>query len=403
MTAVKQLRLGVVGYGNRGVIAERGASADGHASVVSVFDPSEAGRDRARRKFGDAILVTDSFEELTASSIDAAFVTSPDDAHAEQAVALLRAGVPVFVDKPLAITLGDADRILRTAYETGTKLYVGHNMRHMPVIRLMKSIVDSGRIGQVKAVWCRYFVGDGGDRFFKDWHAERSRVNSLLLQKGAHDIDIIHWLAGGYSRRVTAMGGLTLYGDITDRSGRGEGELVRDWLDRDKNWPPRANTNMNPVIDVEDLSMMTMQLDNGVFASYQECHYTPDYWRNYTIIGDAGRIENFGLGAEGFVRVWDRRTEFKEHGDEEIPIPDIEGGHHGADPALLAEFLRFVRDGVPTETSPVAAREAVAAGALAAESMRGGNHPQDIPPLDPEIRAYFERGQQRDTTRQPGN
>ncbi|MEE6283190.1 Gfo/Idh/MocA family protein [Georgenia sunbinii] len=393
MTAQQQLRLGVVGYGNRGVIAQRAAAADGHSEVVAVYDPHPAAHRRAREQLGADVRIAGSLEELT--GLDAVFLTSPDDAHEDQAVALLHAGVPLFVDKPLAITLEGADRILQAAYDSGTKLYVGHNMRHMPVIRQLKQLVDEGRIGEVKAVWCRYFVGDGGDRFFKDWHADRRRVNSLLLQKGAHDIDVIHWLAGGYSRRVSAMGGLSVYGGITDRHDGTGDRLVRDWLDRDHNWPPLANTGLNPVVDVEDISMMTMQLDNGAFATYNECHFTPDYWRNYTVIGTEGRLENFGLGGEGgYVRLWNRRTEFKEHGDEEFPIPQVIGGHHGADPALLAEFLRFVRDGTPTETSPVAAREAVAAGALATASMRGDGSAQVVPPLSAHIRDYFDNGQQ---------
>ena len=72
----------------------------------------------------------------------------------------------------------------------------------------------------MKAVWCRHFVGNGGDYYFKDWHADRRRPTGLLLQKGAHDIDVIHWLAGGYDRRVSAMGALAVYGDITDRRDR---------------------------------------------------------------------------------------------------------------------------------------------------------------------------------------
>ncbi|HLS04593.1 MAG TPA: Gfo/Idh/MocA family oxidoreductase [Actinomycetales bacterium] len=395
MTAGKQLRLGVVGYGNRGVIAQRATAADGNSAVVAVFDPHAPAQERARDFFGPEIRIASKLEEL--DDLDAVFITSPDDAHAAQAVKLLKLGVPIFVDKPLAITIDGADDILQTAYETGTKLYVGHNLRHMPVMRLFKQIIDSGRIGEVKAVWCRYFVGDGGDRFFKDWHAERARVNSLLLQKGAHDIDIIHWLAGGYTRQVSAMGGNVIYNQITDRH-QGQGKrLVRDWLNREKNWPPLNNTGMNPVIDVEDISMMTMHLDNGVFGTYNECHFTPDYWRNYTVIGTEGRIENFGLGDDGVVRIWDRRTVFKEHGDEEIPIPSAKGGHYGADPALLAEFLRFVREGIPTETSPVAAREAVAAASLATASMRGNGSMHQVPALPDKVRSYFDNGQIRNT------
>ena len=52
---------------------------------------------------------------------------------------------------------------------------------------------------------------------------------------------------------------------------------------------------------------MLMELDNGVLASYEQCHFTPDYWRSYTVIGDAGRVENFGDGPGGRIAVWDRR------------------------------------------------------------------------------------------------
>ncbi|MGO1201167.1 MAG: Gfo/Idh/MocA family protein, partial [Dermabacteraceae bacterium] len=331
-TPPRQLRLGLVGNGNRGIIAQRAALDDGHAAVVAVADPHPSGQARARERFGDDVAIGPDLEVLLTQELDAAFVTSLDHQHADHAVALLEAGIAVFVDKPLATTLDDADRVLRAAQASGSRLYVGHNMRHMPVIRLMRQLIDEGRIGQVKAIWCRYFVGDGGDRFFKDWHAERKNVNSLLLQKGAHDIDVIHWLAGGYSRRVSAMGDLTVYGDVTSRTDR-SGQLVTDWLDREKNWPPLSQQGLNPVIDVEDLSMMTMALDNGVFATYSECHYTPDYWRNYTVIGTEGRIENFGLGHEGVVKLWNRRTEFNPDGDEQFPIPEAQGGHHGADPA----------------------------------------------------------------------
>ena len=182
--------------------------------------------------------------------------------------------------------------MLETAFRTGTKLYVGHNMRHMPVVRQMREIIDSGAIGEVKAVWCRHFVGNGGDYYFKDWHAERKNTTGLLLQKGAHDIDVIHWLAGGYTERVTAVGGLAVYGDVESRRDRTD-RRMGDWFSLE-NWPPTEQTGLNPVIDVEDISMMQMELDNGVLASYQQCHFTPDYWRNYTVIGTEGRLENFG-------------------------------------------------------------------------------------------------------------
>ena len=74
-------------------------------------------------------------------------VTTPDWTHAEVAIDFLRAGIAVYLEKPLAITVEDADEVLRTAHETGTKLYVGHNFRHAAVVRLMHDIIARGEIG----------------------------------------------------------------------------------------------------------------------------------------------------------------------------------------------------------------------------------------------------------------
>jgi hypothetical protein len=143
---------------------------------------------------------------------------------------------------------------------------------------------------------------------------------------------------------------------------------------------------LNPVIDVEDLSMMTMALDNGVFATYEQCHYTPDYWRNYTVIGTEGRLENIGDGSDGGrIGLWNRRHIGQSPPDVAIPVEEAEGGHGGADPSIVAEFLRYVRDGGQTVTDPFAAREAVAAGYAATMSLRAGGVPVDIPP--PTVRA----------------
>lgn len=381
-----ELRLAVVGAGARSVIA-RHAVESGAGRIVAVVDPGESARLRGIEAFGcDAAFA--SHDELVAASaagfaVDAAFVTSPDDTHAEIAVALLRAGIAVYLEKPLAIDVADADAILAAAADTGTRLYVGHNMRHMSVVRTMRDLVLRGDIGEVKAVWCRHFVGNGGDYYFKDWHAERAKANGLLLQKGAHDIDVIHWLAGGTSELVTGLGGLTVYGGIEDRRDNSD-RTMPEWFSLD-NWPPLSQTELNPVIDVEDLSMVSMRLDNGVFASYQQCNYTPDYWRNYTVIGTEGRLENFGDGDGAVVRVWNTRTIYSERGDAEYAVRGDEGGHDDADRLTVAEFIAFVRDGIATTTSAVAARNAVATAVAATESIRSGGEPRRVRPVDPDI------------------
>lgn len=384
------IRIAVVGYGLRGSVA-REAHRPGRGSAVTVVcDPDPGARERARADFPDALLTAD-LDEALAAGVDAAMVLTPDDRHAGPAIRALEAGVAVFCEKPVATSLADADAMLAAARRTGSRLYVGHNMRHMPVVVLMRDLVARGAVGEVKAVWCRHFVGHGGDFYFKDWHADRSRSVGLLLQKGAHDIDVVHWLAGAPSRRVQAMGAQALYAGIDDRQDR-TGQVMPQWFSLD-NWPPTEQKGLHPVVDVEDVSQVNMLLDNGVLASYQQCHFTPDYWRNYTVIGTHGRLENTGDSSGSEVHLWNRRHSGSAPPDEVFVVPEATGGHGGADVALVDEFVRFVRDGGGTATSPVAARDSVAAGLRATESLRSGGQALDVPRLDDGLVAYFDAGQ----------
>lgn len=384
------MKIGVVGFGLRAGLWRHAHKPGQGSQVTIVCDTSERGRADAAERIPTA-RVTSDLQELLDSGIDAVLVLTPDNQHAAVAVRTLKAGIPTFCEKPLDITVEAADSILQAAYESGTRLYVGHNMRHMPVVVQMRELIEQGTIGEVKAVWCRHFVGHGGDYYFKDWHSEQKNVTSLLLQKGAHDIDVIHWLANGYTKRVSAVGDLAVYGAVTDRSDN-SAKRMGDWFSLE-NWPPAEQHGLAEQIDVEDISMMNMVLDNGVLASYQQCHFTPDYWRNYTVIGTKGRIENFGDGPGERIGVWTKRTVGYAEPDQSIAIRDGEGGHGGADPRLIAEFLRFAADGGPTQTSPVAARQAVAAGVLAAESLRADGGAREVPPLPAELLEYFANGQ----------
>ncbi|HWC22170.1 MAG TPA: hypothetical protein VG502_07730 [Flexivirga sp.] len=64
-----------------------------------------------------------------------------------------------------------------------------------------------------------------------------------------------------------------------------------------------------------------------------------------------------------------------------------------ADVLTVGEFIEFVRNGTPTDTSPLSARDAVAAGVAGAESIRSGGRPVHVPEIDAAVRAYFERNQ----------
>lgn len=386
---MNDLRIGVIGAGGRGSLARHAHQPSNGSRIVACCDLSQDVLNAQKERYGQDILVTDDYRILLQQDLDAVFICTPDYLHEEQAVAALESGTAVYLEKPIAITTAGCDRILETAQHTRTKLYVGHNMRHMTFVQKMKELIDNGAIGDVKTAWCRHFVGHGGDFYFKDWHADRHNTTSLLLQKAAHDIDVLHWLCNGYSRLVNALGGLTLYDQVTDRQ---TAPLPRSQITATDQWPPLSQTNLYPTINVEDVSMMQMQLDNGVFAAYQQCHFTPDYWRNYTIIGTEGRIENFGdTQPNAVVKLWNKRVrDYNPDADAVFPVGATPGAHGGADARIVAEFIRFVGEGGSIKTSPLAARYSVAAGCAATDSLRANGVPVMVTAVDQQIADYFQ-------------
>lgn len=386
---MKELRIGVIGVGGRGLLAQHAHCPEQGFRVVAGADVDEASLVRFREYAGPQAVVTRDYRKLVAmKDLDAIFVMSPDFLHERHALAALRAGKAVYLEKPMAITVEGCDRILEAAREHRARLYLGHNMRHFPVVLKMKEIIDSGVIGTLQAGWCRHFINYGGDAYFRDWHSERRNTTGLLLQKGAHDIDVMHWLMGSYTRTVVGMGMLSVYNRCKRRSPKSPGCATWDL----NQWPPLEQTGFSPVIDVEDHNMVMMQLGNGAQACYMQCHYTPDAERNYTFIGTRGRLENIGDFGECQIHVWTRRSA-RATPDIVHHLKPVEGSHGGSDPAIVKEFLLFVRDGIRTNTSPVAARNSVAVGVQGHRSMRSGCRPMTIPSLPKSLIRYFENGQ----------
>jgi predicted dehydrogenase len=390
---MSDLRIGVIGSGGRGhYLGELAHRPRRGSRVVACCDMQAATLEKNRATYGADIFVTNDYRALLKQELDAVIVATPDYLHEEHAVAALSRGLAVYLEKPMAITIRGCDRILRAAAKSGARLHVGHNMRHMPFVRKMKALIDDGAIGEVKACWVRHFVGNGGDYYFRDWHADRRYSHGLLLQKAAHDLDIIHWLCGSFTRVVSAQGTLAVYGNVRDRlpskpgPRKMEGPLVRPDI-----WPPAKQRGLNHRIDVEDLSQVNLQLENDVLASYAQCHFAPDSWRSYTVIGTEGRLENFGnTERDACVRLWNhRRLEYHARGDAVFKFPVMDGWHGGADIAIMREFVRFASHGGATETSPVAARESVATGYQATESLRNGGVALSVPKLSPSLAKYF--------------
>ena len=381
------LRIGVVGLSARSKLATYVETDQNGARIVAACDPDPAARIRCAELLGkdpETFPIVGSVRELIELGLGAAFVTSPDDTHSQVTAELLEAGIPVYLEKPMATTLESATRILTTAYETKTRLHIGHNTRYTPFIRQMRDLILEDAIGEVKAIWCRHFIGNDGDRCAKDCHIKRERSNGLSLQKATDDLNAMHWLTGSKTRNVVGMGEPLVYEKET-----GNGQVLTTSFSSE-NWPPEEQASLNEVIVVEDVSMLMAQLESGALVSYQQCRSTPGDWRSYTVIGTRGGMENLGNGEDGVIRLWDGHDPYDARGNRTIAIRD---DGEDVDSLIVAEFLRFARTGVPANTSPLEAWQAVATVLQATESLRDGSKPHHIPSLPTKLVEYFTNDQ----------
>jgi predicted dehydrogenase len=384
-----KVRIGVIGVGHRGEIAQYW-QADPRSVLVAGADLHAPYLQAYRQQYNTVTFVTHDYHEmLSRPDIDAVAVCTPDNRHKEHAVAVLNAGKDCFLEKPMAINIEDCDAILTAWRKSGRKLMIGHNARYEDPYRTAKYVLDKGMIGKPRTLWMRHFVGHGGWAFFHDYRANRKGSCSLLLQKGCHFIDLIHWYMGGYAKKVVAMGSLDMYGgdkpnDLTcDKCP--DATTCPEYSDRDI--PGKRMCLYRKEVDVEDQNMVLMELDNGTHAAFLECYYdAPGTHENYYVIGEEASMEinreNVTIytrkGREPFTRI----NTYDPFVSAAFAVGAYGEGHGGADALCCRAFMDLVcgkEQAKLTSGDPVAGRMAVAVGCMAAHSMRNGSMPQNIP------------------------
>ncbi|HUN96017.1 MAG TPA: Gfo/Idh/MocA family oxidoreductase, partial [Bradyrhizobium sp.] len=137
-----------------------------------------------------------SLEEMTAGeTVDAVFVATPSWLHREHSVALLTSGKHVLVEKPMAISLAEADAMITAAGRSRRALIVGHSQSFEPAIQVMRAVVQSGRLGALRAINGLNY-GDWMYRPRRPEEFERSRGGGVVYRQAAHHVDVVRYLAG---------------------------------------------------------------------------------------------------------------------------------------------------------------------------------------------------------------
>ncbi len=179
------------------------------ARLVAAADPDPAARARAERIA--SVSVHERAEDAFArADVDAVVITSATPSHAPLAVAAARAGKHVYVEKPLALDIAEARRVLDAVRQAHVIGAVGFNFRSHPLHRHAAALVRAGRLGTVRAVQTAFCEPVGADRM-PEWKRTRDTGGGVLLDLASHHVDTLRWMladevASVAEARVASLG-----------------------------------------------------------------------------------------------------------------------------------------------------------------------------------------------------
>ncbi len=267
-TTKKVVKVGVVGCGYWGPNLIRNLRQSPDCSLKVICDKSEQ-RLKHMRKLHHDIATTNDYQELLQDAeLDAIVVATPVRFHFEMAKAALMAGKHVFVEKPLARTVAEAEELVALAEQKGLTLMVGHTFLFSPAVRRMKEIIDSGDIGELQYISAR-------------------RLNLGLFQKdinvawdlAPHDISIILHLLDEQPSSVSCQG----------------------------------SSHVNAKI--EDVTMMYLTFKKNRCAFIQNSWLDPKKVRQMTVVGSRRMIVYDDTEPLEKIRIYDARVDVPPHYD----------------------------------------------------------------------------------------
>lgn len=326
----RPVRVGLIGAGGIGSFhGESLARRVPGAVLASVADPAPGVAGRLAASLGCPRATPDPAELLADPSVRAVVIAAPPAAHADLVEAAAGAGKAVFCEKPMALTLADADRAVEAARAAGVPLQVGFNRRFAAPFRAARDLVVSGRVGQPQLM--RSLTRDpvlADPSIVKPW--------TIFLETLIHDFDTLLWLNPG-ARAVEVYAAADA--------------LVRpDWKDR----------------GLLDTAMVTVRFDNGALAT-AEASFQAAY--GYDVRGEV-------FGSAGMVTAGDvRRTSAAFHGEGGVVRDTVRRNvdlFHDAYTDELAHFVERVRDGADPECTGEDARAALEIALASIGSVQAG-------------------------------
>ncbi len=316
------IRIGIIGAGGNGRGHARYYSKCPRSTVVAIADPDQERAQAVAEEAGAKAVA--SYEDFL-GDVDAVVISSPNFLHRDHALACAGAGKHILCEKPMGLSLHQAQEIADAVEMAGVKSLVGFSVSFSDSIQTMQKYLREGRLGTLVSVWSRRLMYMDPSRV-RGWRADQSLSGGILFEVNVHELE---WM-------------MRLGGSVTSVYGR-------TWA-RDRK-SPRDNDHI----------WFILNFDNGAVGSHEGSQASPSAEYQRGVIGaDGGMITDR----------WGRGALYTKAGEKEVAA-DLEPNYdkhahfldcieHGAEP------VADVRWGLKV----MAAAEAVIQSAISGEVVR---------------------------------
>ena len=199
------VRLGVIGLGRAFMLMLPVFRSDPRVHLVAACAPREASRRAFEAEFGGCVY--EDVEGLCGDpAVEAVYIATPHQMHADHAVAAAAAGKHILLDKPLAVEMADGRRIVEAAEKAGINVIVGPSHSFDRPVQQAGELIRSGELGRVRMIQAFNYT----DFLYRPRRPEELRTSEgggVVFSQGIHQIDVVRFLAGGMGTRLAALTG----------------------------------------------------------------------------------------------------------------------------------------------------------------------------------------------------
>ncbi|HBG23049.1 MAG: Gfo/Idh/MocA family oxidoreductase [Syntrophaceticus sp.] len=305
---MKKINFGIIGCGRIAYKHAEAIKKNEKANLLCVCDVIKERAVDYKDKYGAQNHYTDYHELLKNPDLNVVSICTPSGMHAEMGIAAAKAGKHVIVEKPMAMSLQDADDLIQACEDNGVKLAVCFQNRFNPPVQRLRRALEEGRFGKLthaSAVVRWFRPQDYYDQ--APWRGTRANDGGCLMNQSIHNIDLLQWMMGP----VESVFGYT--------------------------------ANNLRKIECEDVGVAVLKFKSGALGVIEASTtvYPENLEETLNIFGEKGTVVLGGI-AVNKIETWkfaDSKEENGSLGEHQQEVPNVYGFGHNA---LIEDFIKAV-------------------------------------------------------------